>query len=60
MWTRYGKWDEDGLRVRNQHGQVIYERTDALELSPYRRQRPEREAESNQIDVWASRNIKSG
>ena len=24
IWTRYGRWDDAGLRVLNQYGEVIY------------------------------------
>ena len=24
IWTRYGRWDDTGLRVLNQYGEVIY------------------------------------
>ena len=23
-WTHYGRWDDEGLRVLNQYGEVIY------------------------------------
>lgn len=61
MWTRYGKWDNDGLRVRNQRGQVIYELSGKpLKFAPYRGQGPEREAQPADADIWTRRNIKSG
>ena len=32
IWTRYGRWDDEGLRVLNQYGEVIYELPEAVEL----------------------------
>ena len=32
IWTHYGRWDDEGLRVLNQYGEVIYESAEAVKL----------------------------